>query len=692
MRFVPLTAASLVTASLLLAPAAEAANRPRWTHVVLTHGRDLATRLNVTYVTDTAGEASSATARFLAPFDGPSPYASTVALTPAATFIAVARTRIGFSADATGFTYPLSVVVRDGLGGATTLRLDATVRAAGGEDEADAAAADSASGAEIVALADEDGDGTPDSYRLTLTVSGDTGVALKDVSVAFLDDHEGPAPHARSLTMPFKAFKQDFASAALYFDGDPSRYVYALALTPNDADGAASGETTSFSVKVKAELGPASVGTVAVRTAPVAEICAGGPEEGAGEAIRCSDDELALLVERLADLHEIAALAEAAAAEAEARAAYLAGKDPMAWTTAAADMEALLTAAAAAEARAQIAGDVVADALAGLSAEELVRVGQLVDALHPEAQETMTAYEAGQALGGGFFLSGVTPVPVAEGEVVFDHQIVVDGFAFDPREVLDALRSGASVRTQKTHPTGLRLGISKGWEKCQVVWDSLATTPEAELALHPAFEGASVAVVVGLPQNDAIAVRAAAAAAYGRLLDGAAASLAARNGGGTWTSDPVVLRHRYDAQAGQALSLPGVLNVLNGDAGALTVSLVDGATAFIAGDGVAYDADAVSAHVNGGGLTGAWTFDDLAAQDASVAWRLGAPAASVDDAAAATQLAARSAAKEAGIVAALRQQIAGASDAIQALQDGPTRIRRRDKGGFVVDIDGITAP
>lgn len=686
----PVIAATLLFTSLTEASTAEAANRPRWTHVAITQGRHQAVTLSVTYVTDTAGEASTATAVFPAPFDGPTPYQSTVTLSPEVGFTAVARTRIGFSGDATGFTYPLILEIKDGAGGINKVQLDALVRPAGdpsAEDEDGGAGGDaSATGAEILALEDQDGDGAPDAYRVVVTAAGNPGANLKEVSVSFLDTYAGPAPHAKTLTVPFKVFKQTFASPDLYFDGDPSRFTYSIALTPNGADGQPVGEAETFKIKVKGDSTPPAVSGVADRTAPVVEVCAGGPEESAGDPVTCSDAELELLISRLAKLHERVALGEAAAAQSEAKVAYLGGKEPWSWTDSRDILSTYLGNAAAAGAGAQLLSDVIVDGLIGLSATELVQAALIVDARFPEAQGTMTAHEAGQRLGGGFYLSGLTPVPIGEGEIVFEDQIVVGGFAFDPREVLGALNNG-TVRTQKTHPTGLRLGISKGWEKSQVLWDSLAATPEHELALHPAFEGAQVAVLISLPQEEADAARAAAVEGYQAMLDGASASLAARGGGGTWSSDPVFLRHRYDAQAGQVLSLPGVLNVLNDETGALVVGLEDGRSKFIPGDKPASDpASTVLAHVNGGGLTGRWTFDDMAAQDASVSWRLGSPAVSVDEATAVARLAAEDAVDEAAAVEALRLEIAGATAAIQALEGGPY-VKHVTKSGTVIILD-----
>jgi hypothetical protein len=228
-------------------------------------------RLTGRITTDSPGLVGSVSAEYLEPFEGPEPYERSISLAPNGEASARARTRIGFNGNAVGFAYPLTVTVKGRFGiiargiKAEVRRLvDITASSEGGGGDGDDAVT-----AAIVALADKDGDGAPDAYRITVDVFGDLATSVEKVEIQFNDAFEGPAPHATLLGVPFKTYHQWFEADGLLFDGDPSGSSYDLLLTPLDLDGKALAEADSRTLRVRRKRSLPQVNALATRTAPV---------------------------------------------------------------------------------------------------------------------------------------------------------------------------------------------------------------------------------------------------------------------------------------------------------------------------------------------------------------------------------------------------------------------------------------
>lgn len=683
-----LIAATLVATSLMGASSVMAGNAlPKWTHIAISHGERGS--MSVNYRTDTLGTVASVSAKFVGPYEGPAPYQTIASLAATGNASAIARTGIGFSGNATGFSYPLTLQLVGAKGALGVVNVDAKVRAKGAESE-DGEDADGSGtvSAEIIALDDQDGDGDPDAYRVVVVAGGDFGRQVSKVAITFNKAFKGPAPHALSLTVPFKVFNQEFASANLYFDGNPIGFSYTVALTPLGPDGKEQAPAVSYGVKVKRDRTTPTIGAVAIRTAPAQEACEGGLEEEGGNQVICSTQELESFAARLANLSELAGLYNLDADAAEAAMAYIGGTEPWEWTGSGDIFRKLVGSSTLASAKALILEDTLRDALLGLSAAEAVELGQLTSEQYPDAV-TASAFELGQELGGGFFLGLESAVPFGGGKEIYPNQVVVDGFAFDPTEIKERLAS-SSVSERPTHPIGLRLGISKGWESARADWNGLDSTPWEQIASHALIQDANVAVAFSFPEDAANAERAALIKGYEEQLADAKSQLAARKGGGGWSNDPIYLKHRYQAQSGNMLGLPGIIDVLNGGDGALFVSLSKGMTSFVKGSDPVGDPNVSMMALRRGknpGHAGFWTTYDTAAADATVSWLLGTPAITPDEAKIAADAGAKAAVAAAAEVQAIVREVAGAKAAAGLLGEDPNRRRRLRPTGFVVIIE-----
>jgi hypothetical protein len=679
-----LTAFTMVLASLAFAPAAKAGNGlPKWTHVALSHTDRGA--LTVNYRTQTVSTATSVAAIFIGPHDGPAPYQSFVSLTATGAASAVARTGIGFSGNATGFSYPLTLELNGAGGVIGIVDVDARVRAKGAasDDDEDVDPAGAAS-AEIIALDDQDGDGDPDAYRVVVVAGAEFGRVVSKVTIKFRP-FQGPAPHALSLTVPFKVFNRVFASDRLDFDGDPVGFSYEVGLTPYGSDGKPLAAEVSQTVKVKRDRAVPTIGAVAIRTAPTDEACAGGPEEEGTGYVTCTTEELQSLSGRLAQLSEVAALYTLDADAAEAAMAYTDGTQPWEWAGSGEIFRAYVATAALASAKALMVQDAIGDALLGLSATEAVELALLTDSEHPFDVEE-SAFEIGQGMGGGFFLSLESGVPIAPGQEVYPYQVVAGGFAFDPSEIKERLAS-SGVAERPRHPIGLRIGISKGWESARADWDGLNDTPWEVLTSHVLVDGANVAIVMPLPEQDAEAARSELIAAYEQREAEARAERDARDGGRLWTSDPVYLKHRQQAVSGQVLALPGIFDVLEGGQGALLVSLETGKTSFVPGSEPAEDPNTSMMALRRGdnpGAAGFWTVYDVDKADAAVTWLLGSPAASPEAARAAATTAAKAAVTAVAEFQSITREIDGSHAAAARLNPDLTKRKLRPTGFYII--------